>query len=97
MSETKELNNQMPANGFNPLSNFDPNTINEDELFVPYHVAEPYSYWKSVFRVFFKKPSALIGIASLIIMLVCMFIIPFFADPAMFESNLSIFLAILSI
>ncbi len=100
MSNINEVkNSEMTANEFNPLSNFDPSKINEDELFVPYHVdekesehltAEPYSYWKSVFRVFFKKPSAIIGIVSLIIMLLCMFVIPFFADPAMFKANLEI-------
>ena len=36
------------------------------------HLAsEPYSYWKSVFRVFLRKPSALIGLGvGLLVLLV---------------------------
>lgn len=58
-----------------------------DDLFVPVTLdekeserlySEPYSYWKSVFRVFFKKPSAIIAITSLIIFLLAIIIIPFF-------------------
>ncbi len=61
--------------------------INEDELF--YHVdidekesehlaAEPYSYWKSVLRVFLKKPAARVGLVSLVLFLLAIFIIPLF-------------------
>ena len=54
--------------------------INEDELFVPVQLdekeseriaAEPYSYWKSVFRIFLKKPSAMIALVSLILFITC--------------------------
>ncbi len=59
--------------------------INEDELFIPVtidekeseHIAkESYSYWKSVFRVFIRKPSAIIAIISLTLIVACALIIP---------------------
>lgn len=37
---------------------------------------EPYSYWRSVFNVFKKKPSAIIGAVLLILLLLGAFIIP---------------------
>lgn len=66
--------------------------IPEDDLFVPVeldateseHIAEEsYSYWKSVFRVFIRKPSAIIAIVSLLIIIGCSIIIPIFT-PAEF-------------
>ena len=71
--------------------------VNEDLLFrrVPLNeresehlAAEPYSYWKSVFRIFIKKPSAIISIISLVILVAAMIIIPFFAYKGAFESNI---------
>ncbi|HHX79299.1 MAG TPA: ABC transporter permease [Acholeplasmataceae bacterium] len=59
--------------------------INEDELFVPVtldeteseHIAkESYSYWKSVLRVFIRKPSAIIAIVSLLIIIGFSLIVP---------------------
>ena len=41
--------------------------LNEEES--EHLAAEPYSYWKSVFRVFIKKPSAIIGLSVFIILL----------------------------
>ena len=41
--------------------------------------AEPYSYWKSVFKVFMKKPSAKIALVSMALFLLAVFIIPLFA------------------
>lgn len=71
----------------------------EDALF--YHVdideqesehlaAEPYSYWKSVFRVFAKKPSARIATVCLVAVLLAMLIVPLFATDAAYTSNLAI-------
>lgn len=67
------------------------NEIDEDKLFVPVQLdetesehiaAEPYSYWKSVARVFFRKPAAIIGLVCLAIMIISMFIVPIFnPDP----------------
>lgn len=39
---------------------------------------EPYSYWKSVFKYFFKSPSAIISIALLVIMLLMAIFAPLF-------------------
>ena len=73
--------------------------LNEDSLFrrVPLNekesehlAAEPYSYWKSVFRIFLKKPSAIISIICLFILITSMIIIPFFAYDGAFESNISL-------
>ena len=64
------------------------NEINEDELFQRVNIdefesehlaAEPYSYWKSVFRVFIKKPSAIIGLTSLILFIIAIIVIPIVA------------------
>ena len=60
-------------------------SVNEDELFTfvelnekqsEHLAAEPYSYWKSVFRAFIKKPGAVISLISLAIFLACILIIP---------------------
>lgn len=73
--------------------------LNEDSLFhrVPLNekesehlAAEPYSYWKSVFRIFLKKPSAIISIICLFILITSMIIIPFLAYDGAFESNISL-------
>ena len=71
----------------------------EDALF--YHVdideqesehlaAEPYSYWKSVLRVFSKKASARIAIVCLLLIVFSMIIVPLFAPAGAYTSNLSI-------
>lgn len=52
--------------------------------------AEPYSYWKSVFRVFIKKPSAIISLVCLILMIATIIIIPLFAYEGAYESNIYI-------
>lgn len=81
----------------NDLKETKNNEVNEDLLFrrVPLNeresehlAAEPYSYWKSVFRIFIKKPSAIISIISLVILVAAMIIIPFFAYKGAFESNI---------
>lgn len=62
---------------------------NLDELFVPVELnatesehlaAEPYSYWKSVFKVFRKKPSAIIATVSMVLFLLAVIIIPLFVE-----------------
>jgi len=50
-------------------------------------VAEPYSYWKSVFRVFIRKPSAIIGITVGLLVILGIIIIPNFAPPGAYEMN----------
>lgn len=84
----------------NEFTDFSPKTeeINEDALFVPVklneeeseHIAaEPYSYWKSVLRAFWKKPSAKIGVGFLVALVVCIIFIPLFAPAGSFEANIS--------
>ena len=52
--------------------------------------AEPYSYWKSVFRVFIKKPAAIISLSVLAVLLLCIIIIPSVAYEGAFDFNLDI-------
>lgn len=71
---------------------------NEDDLFVrvkldetesEHIVSEPYSYWKSVLRVFIRKPSAIIGLVCLSIMILGMIIIPMFAPEDAYTGNIA--------
>lgn len=62
--------------------------LNEEES--EHLVAEPYSYWKSVFRVFIKKPSAIIGLSVMAILLLGMIIIPFFTPEGYLKQDTSI-------
>ena len=52
--------------------------------------AEPYSYWKSVFKVFIKKPSAIIGLSTLALLIIGIIFIPLFAYEGAFGFNLDI-------
>lgn len=54
------------------------------------HLAsEPYSYWKSVFRVFLRKPSAIIGLSVGFLILLGAIIIPLIAPKGVFEMEAS--------
>jgi len=72
--------------------------INEDELFVRVEidtlkseeiVAEPYSYIKSVFRVFIKKPSAWIAIVTLVILVLGTIIIPLYTPDGFLDYDIT--------
>lgn len=72
--------------------------VNEDELFVPVELdekesehisAEPYSYWKSVLRVFIKKPGAMIALASLVLFLLAIIIIPCFTPDGWLDTHVT--------
>lgn len=52
--------------------------------------AEPYSYWRSVLRVFIKKPSAKIAIFCLAVMILSMIIVPFLAPDGVYSYHLEI-------
>ena len=62
--------------------------LNEEES--EHLAAEPYSYWKSVFRIFIRKPSAVIGLSVFLILIIGMIIIPFFCPEGWLESNVQI-------
>jgi len=71
---------------------------NEDDLFVFAKVdklkseritSEPYSYMKSVFRVFIKKPSAWIAMITLFLMLLAILIVPIFAPEEFLQYDVS--------
>lgn len=73
--------------------------INEDNLFKRVELdetesehiaAEPYSYWKSVFRTFIKKPAAKIGIVVLTLLVLGMIFIPLFTPEGYFDFNIDI-------
>ena len=64
---------------------FTKSVLNEEES--EHLAAEPYSYWKSVFRVFIKKPSAKIGLIAFIIFILCAIIIPLFAYPGAYDTH----------
>lgn len=72
--------------------------INEDELFhfveldetKSEHLSkEPYSYMKAVFRSFIKKPAAIIGIISFIVLILGIIIIPQFAYDGAYKHDIS--------
>lgn len=62
--------------------------LNEEES--EHLAAEPYSYWKSVFRIFIRKPSAIIGLSVFFILLLGMIIIPFFCPDGWLVDNVDI-------
>ena len=80
--------------------NIQPEAIqNENDLFVRVPInetesehlaAEPYSYWKSVFRVFIKKPSAIIAIVCIFLMIIGIIVVPACAYEGAYESNIAI-------
>ena len=70
-------NNDLQSKQLDEDSLFNLVKINETES--EHLAAEPYSYWKSVFRVFIKKPSARISIVCLIALILSAIIIPLFA------------------
>ena len=59
--------------------------LNEEES--EHLAAEPYSYWKSVFRVFIKKPSAIIGLSTMLLIILGIIIIPFFTPEGYLEMS----------
>lgn len=61
--------------------------INETES--EHLAAEPYSYWKSVFRVFIKKPAAIIGLVSLLIFLLAVIIVPLFTPAGYLSAHVT--------
>lgn len=66
--------------------------LNEEES--EHLAAEPYSYWKSVFKIFIKKPSAIIGLSVFVLMILGMIFIPLFTpegyvDPSIDLKNLA--------
>lgn len=55
------------------------------------HIAsEPYSYWKSVFRVFIKNPASIVGLAVLLFIIIGIIFFPLAVDPIYTESNVDI-------
>ncbi len=62
--------------------------LNEEES--EHLAAEPYSYWKSVFRVFIKKPSAIIALVTLALLIIGIIFIPMFAYDGAFANNIEI-------
>ena len=55
------------------------------------HLAsEPYSYWKSVFRVFIRKPAAIIGLSVLIAVILGIIFVPMFMPAGMVDYHVDI-------
>ena len=61
--------------------------INEEES--EHLASEPYSYWKSVFNSFIKKPSAIIGLVTLGIFILLTIFVPFFAPAEAYETHVT--------
>ena len=61
--------------------------INEEES--EHLASEPYSYWKSVFRAFIKKPSAIIGLITLALFIILTLIVPLFAPKEAYETHVT--------
>lgn len=59
--------------------------LNEEES--EHLASEPYSYWKSVFRVFLKKPSAIIGLSVGLLILLGAIFIPMLAPKSAFTMD----------
>lgn len=77
--------------------NLNPLSREEEKLFyrVPldteeseHLAAEPYSYWKSVFRVFWKRASAKIGVITFITLILLMIVVPLFTPEGYLAYNL---------
>ncbi len=90
----KEVKNQID----NLSLNKEVPEVNEDDLFVPVELdalksekilAEPYSYIKSVFRVFIRKPSSWIALVTLAILVLGTIIIPLFTPDGFLEFNVA--------
>ncbi len=60
-----------------------------DETESEHLAAEPYSYWKSVFRVFIRRPSAIIGLSVFILLILGMIFIPLFVPEGYLEAHVS--------
>ncbi|MCQ2411593.1 MAG: ABC transporter permease [Sphaerochaetaceae bacterium] len=70
-------------------NNVNVKAVNEDELFTFINndsiesekiIAPRYSYWKSVFRVFFRKKTNWVMLGILALLLICTFVIPVFCN-----------------
>lgn len=66
------------------------NLVELDEKESEHLAAEPYSYWKSVFKIFLRKPAALIAISALVILVLGAIMIPMFTPEGWLESNINI-------
>ncbi len=63
--------------------------VGEDKSLESERIATaPYSYFKSVFKVFFKNPGAIIGIVVLVLIVVGAIIIPFFTPEGFLAVNM---------
>ncbi len=61
--------------------------VNEDDVASSEKIIAPrYSYWKSVFRVFFKKKINIFMIALFVILILASFLLPIFYEYDMFEN-----------
>lgn len=74
------------------------NDVNEDDLFVLVEIdvlkseqikSEPYSYFKSVFAAFLRKPSAWIAMITMFLMLLGVIIIPMLTPEGFFDYNVN--------
>lgn len=52
--------------------------------------SEPYSYWRSVFRSFIRKPSAIVAIVSLVLLTVGILVIPNYTPEGWLDYDLTI-------
>jgi len=59
-----------------------------DEKESEHLTSEPYSYWRSVFRSFVRKPSAIVAIISLVLLFIGIVIIPTLTPAGFLEYNL---------
>jgi len=84
-----EIKKHLPQKNAEDLFRFiDSNTISSEKI-----VAPRYSYWKSVFRVFFRKKTNIFLIAALLMILLVSFIMPSFwsYDPQENVTNAATF------
>ena len=74
------------------------NDVNEDDLFVLVEIdvlkseqikSEPYSYFKSVFAAFLRKPAAWIAMITMFLMVLGVIIIPMLTPEGFFDYNVN--------
>ena len=87
MKKELELENQLVELTPSEVAKFKRVPLNEEES--EHLASEPYSYWKSVFRVFLRKPSAIIGLFVGFIILMGAIIIPNIAPADAFIMDAS--------
>ncbi|MDY4788140.1 MAG: ABC transporter permease [Bacilli bacterium] len=82
MEETKVLNTEVTTQEVEQEEDLTPlfKKVELEETSSEHLVVEPYSYWKSVFRLFFRKPSAIVALVFVALIIILAIVVPL-ANP----------------